>query len=92
MARIITKEHARKIVKKLKAKLAKRSRVHVLYDVIHEGRVISTISVRHSSQKDSGHDHIPGELQISPSKSKRLAQCSITRQQWIDDLQARKLL
>jgi len=87
MARQITKEHAKAIVNKLRAKKAPgKQKAHDLMLVIHEGRIIATISIRRGSQKDSGHDHIPRDLHVSPNFAKGLAQCPKSRADWIAEM------
>ena len=93
MARIITKELAQKIVKKLKAKkIASKNKAHDEYVFEHDGRSIAFISIRRGSEKDMGHDHIPGDLQISPNQAKRLGQCPWKLTDYIQSLRERGLL
>ncbi len=71
MARIITKELAQKIVKKLEAsKIDSSSKAHDEYSVEHKGVLVGIISIRRGSEKDKGHDYIPRELHISPNQAK----------------------
>ena len=83
MARIITKELAKQIIKKLMATQVKRSGAHILYNVEHAGCVVASTSLRHGSGKDLGHDHIPRDLGLTPATTKRFAQCSVTREDLI---------
>jgi hypothetical protein len=93
MARIITKELVEKIADKLKAtKIKSRNKVHDEYAVEHEGRIIAIISIRRGSAKDQGHDHIPRDLQIRPSQARFLAQCSWSREDYLESLRERGLL
>jgi hypothetical protein len=61
VARIITKELAEKIHKKLKATPAagKRNTAHDEYDVIHNDQIIGTISIHggHPRTKDTTTSH-----------------------------------
>lgn len=87
MARIITKELALKIVAKLKAsKIPSGRKAHDQYAVKHEGTIIAFISIRRGSDKDLGHDFIPGDLHISPGKAKRLGQCPWKREDYIQEM------
>lgn len=86
MARIITKELAEKIAAKLGAGEEPSSGAHRLMGVYHEGVLVATFGIRRGSEKDKGHDHVPKELHMSPGFAKRFAQCSKTRQQWIEQM------
>jgi hypothetical protein len=82
--RIITKEHALKIVKKLEAQFFPRTnKPHDIAMVFHNGRCIAQFGVRRGSEKDLGHDHISRDLHLGPHKARLLAQCPLTRDQWI---------
>ena len=87
MATIITKELAEAIARKLGAAChSKKNRPHDLYVVYHAGRRIAQFGVRRSSRKDQGHDHIPGEIFVSPSQARLLGQCPMTRDEWVQAL------
>ncbi len=92
MPRIITKELAEKIVAKLGAVKTKAGKAHDHYDVLHEGRIVATTSIRRGSEKDLGHDHLPRDLHIGPAKAKLLGQCPLTRDGYIDLLRERGLV
>ena len=44
------------------------------------------IGIRRSSRKDQGHDHIPGEIHISPNQARLLGQCPMTREEWVSEM------
>jgi hypothetical protein len=93
MARIITKELALKIVKKLKAtRIDTRSSAHDEYAVEEGGVLIGVISIRRGSEKDQGHDYIPRDLHISPRQAKDLAQCPWKRNDFIQCMRDKELL
>jgi hypothetical protein len=86
MARQLTKELARKIVRKLKAKKGP-SGAHQLFDVLDgDGTLILSISVRHGSEKDKGHDHLQDELHVNTHQAKCLAYCTLSKENWIQSL------
>jgi len=90
--RIITKEHALSIAKKLKAEICQRgNRPHDIAMVFHEGRCIATLGIRRGSQKDLGHDHIPRDLHLGPHKARLLAQCPLSRDGWIEIMKQKAL-
>ena len=65
MARIITKELALKIVKKLGAKAIKSSsRAHDEYLLTIDGKQLAILSIRRASEKDKGHDYFNRDLHI----------------------------
>ena len=87
MARIITKQLATKILEKLKA-VKVGSGAHVEYDIYDfHGRLVASTSLRHGSNKEQGHDHMPEDLHIGPGKAKALAQCKVSRKEYIALLQ-----
>jgi len=87
MATIITKGLAEAIARKLRAVCnAKKNRPHDLYVVYHAGRRIAQFGVRRSSRKDQGHDHVPGEIHVSPSQARLLGQCPMSREEWVKEL------
>jgi hypothetical protein len=84
MARIITKEKAQKIKDKLKArKITSRSAAHDEYVVEEEGVQLGIIRIRRGSEKDLGHDYVPGALSISPRQATDLANCPWTRERYV---------
>ena len=93
MGNVITREHAEKIVKKLKAVNESTSKsAHDTYVIYHEGIEIASFGVRRGSKKDNPHGHIPGELHIRPNQCVNLARCPLSREQWIDLLRERGLI
>ena len=93
MARIITKELALKIVKKLGAtKIDSRSKAHDEYSVDHEGVHLAIIRIRRGSDKDLGHDYLPRNLHVSPHQARDLAQCPWSRDDFLRCLREKGLL
>jgi len=93
MARIITKELALKIVKKLKAsKIASGSKAHDEYQVEHDGVLLGIISIRRGSDKQQGHDYIPRDLHISPHQARALGLCPWKRADYIQCMREKGLL
>ena len=88
MARQLTKELAEKIRRKLKGRRGKKSGAHQLYNVFDDDgtTLITTLSIRHGSEKDLGHDHLQDDLHLNSFKAKELARCSMSRDEWIDFL------
>ena len=87
MARIVTKELAIKILKKLGASKIRSGKAHDDFEVEYQGVVIVSTSLRRGSEKDLGHDHMPSDLHIGKSQAKRLGQCPLSKQEYLDILQ-----
>ena len=85
MARIITKELAVKIADKLEAEILEAG-AHDLAVVHYNGQIVATFGIRRASEKDKGHDHIPGNIFVGPGFAKLLAQCPKSREDWLEKL------
>lgn len=92
MARIITKELALKIAKKLKADITRGVGAHDLAEVWHDGILVASFGIRRGSEKDQGHDHVPEEIFVNAHFSKQLGQCPKSREQWIEALTKKGLI
>ncbi len=85
----ITLEHTKKIIKKLKAEQSQRSsKHHKFFDVLHNGKIVTSLGVSHSPKKDKPHDHIPNQLFLSRGDTKKMAECNISQEQYIKILEA----
>lgn len=80
---IITKELAIKIVKKLKADVVTRRKAHDIALVYHEGKMVADFGIRRGSNKELAHDHIPEDIFLRPSETRLLAQCPMSREDWV---------
>ena len=83
----ITKELALKIVKKLKAvELADGGDAHQMFQVSNEDdtKIVAVIGIRHSSNKNKGHDYIPTELGVGPNFAKQMGQCTKSRSEYLE--------
>src|SRR3954447_19530870 len=87
MARIITKELAKKIIKKLKGRKTGSGGAHDEYVIIHDRQIIAVTTIRHGSEKDLGHDHMPGDLHVGPNFAKLIGQCPKSRNDYIRQLE-----
>jgi len=85
MARIITKELAEKIAKKLQAKTLPSSpkSAHDVMGIFHNQILIASFGIRRGSEKDKGHDHVQKEIRVSSRFAKELGICTKSREQWI---------
>jgi hypothetical protein len=92
VARIITKELAQKIVKKLDAVRLQSGGAHDIFGVWEGGFLIASFGMRRGSEKDMGHDHIPNDLHVGPNFAKGLAQCPKSRDDWLVVMRQKRLL
>jgi hypothetical protein len=88
----ITKDDANKIAKKLKAKIDRSGKAHDLACIEHDGIEIASFGIRRGTGEHLGHNHIAGELHMGPHDTKSMAQCSISREQWIARMQKLNLI
>jgi hypothetical protein len=80
----ITKEGAKKIIKKLKAvKVSGTQSAHDQFEVLYEDTLVTTLSLRRGSQRNKGHDFIPGELGVGPNFAKQMAACTKSRIEYL---------
>jgi hypothetical protein len=79
----LTREHADKIVKKLKAEVDRTQRNHDIATVYYEGAAVLAFNLRRSSSKDTGHGHLTEDLFLPVYQVKRLANCPMTVDEWV---------
>jgi hypothetical protein len=91
MATIITKELALRIAAKLGATLEKGGAHSIAY-VYHRGLLVASFGIRHGSRKGAGHDHVPSDIHLSLGKAKRLGQCAMSKEQWIESLREKGII
>lgn len=83
MPRRITREHADKIVQKLKADVVRARRAHDLAQVFYGGSLVVQFGLRRSSRKDTGHGHLPESLHLSHHQTLDLARCPLSYEDWV---------
>ena len=86
MARTITKQHAEKIVKKLRAVVEQKRKAHDVAYVFHKKQLVASFGIRRGSSKDAGHNHIPEDLHLTLHQTLDLAQCPLSYERWIEIL------
>jgi len=93
MGRQITRELADKIASKLKARINTTvSKAHDIAQVYEGDVLVASFGIRRGSQKDQGHDHIPGQIFVNAHFAKLLGQCPKSRAQWIAEMRTKGLL
>ncbi len=88
---MLTREHAEKIATKLKAK-PHHGNSHDIAVVEFEGIRIAQFGIRRGSRKDQGHDHIPGQIHVSPHDAMKLAQCPMSFDQWVIKMKEKNII
>jgi hypothetical protein len=81
----LSKQHALAIKDKLKAEPAplKKGRPHDLFLVREGGQVVARFGIRRGSNKHLPHDHLPKSLHVTPRQARDLADCPMSREEWI---------
>jgi hypothetical protein len=98
VANVINRQHADKIARKLEAteesgsKPSGGAREHISFVVSHNGVEIAWFGVRRGSNKEQPHGHIPRDLNLSPNQCRRLADCTIDREGYIEIMRQKGLL
>lgn len=88
---MLTKAHAERIAKKLNASLRPKG-AHDLAIVEYNNKRIVQFGIRRGSRDDLGHDHLPGDLHLSPHDTMELARCPIYRDEWIQRMKDKGLI
>lgn len=89
MSARITLEHTNRLIRKLKATQAPKQRQpkhHLLYDVYENGVLLFSFSVSHTPKKGKPQSHIPVSLRLSAHKTKAMAECHISRDEYIKEV------
>lgn len=81
----ITKTDAQDIARKLEAKI-QTGGAHNIAAIWVDDVLVAKFGIRHGSRRDQSHQHIPKDIHFSPNKTKQLAQCTISRDQWIQSM------
>jgi len=81
----ITTSDALQIEKKLKATIITNRKAHDRACIFHNGYMIASFGIRRGSG-DHGHGHVPSGIRLGPHDTKRLAECTISREEWIKRL------
>lgn len=93
MARQITRQLAMAIIRKLGAvQVQTRNKKHDQYRVVLHGVLVGHISIRRGSNREQGHDYIPGELYLTPRQARDLANCPMSVEEYIACLREKGVL
>lgn len=83
----LTKEHADKVVKKLKASVdTGRRSGHDLATVYYNDEPVLSFGIRRGSRKDTGHGHLTEDLYLSAHQVQRLANCPMSYEEWLEKM------
>ena len=89
---MLNRQHAEKIAEKLGAEIRRKKRAHDLAIVSIDGKRIVQFGIRRGSNKDLGHDHLPHNLHLNAHNTLRLAQCDISREEWVEMMSRKGLI
>lgn len=88
----VTKEYALAIARKLGATIDTRNKAHDIATVYENGQLVAVFGIRRGSSKDLGHPHIPEAIYLNRHRTIQLAQCHISREEWIATLADRGII
>jgi len=88
----LNREHAWKIVEKLGAETETGRGGHLLAKIYYQGIRVAQFGIRHGSNKDQGHDHIPKGIHLSPHDSLLLARCPMSYETWIEKMKQKGII
>jgi len=90
---MLTKDHATAIAGKLRAKPHKKKGTpHQIQLIFHRDKIVAHFGIRHGSNRNAGHDHIPRDLHVSPHFCKELACCTKYLEDWLSMMEKQGLL
>lgn len=89
---LVTREHADRIVSKLKASVDRGRGAHDLANVYYQDNLVLQFGIRRSSRKDTGHGHLPEDLHLSPHHTLRLANCPMSYEEWVERMKQKKVI
>jgi len=82
ISKILRKE-AEEIAKKLKA-VVKPGGSHDIATVWADGKLIGHFGI--SRSRKAGHNHIPSQIYVSQTKALKLAKCTMSYDEYVDEL------
>jgi hypothetical protein len=91
MSNSITKEHAERIATKLGATIETGGN-HDLAKIYHNKRLVAQSGIRRGSKKDMPHQYVPGQIHVSRKDCLLLAQCPMTRSEWVEKLKEKGVI
>lgn len=86
----IDRDDAIKIANKLDASISERSK-HTIAKLSHDGRIVAQFGIQRGT-KNRGHSYIPGQIFVSRKEASELADCTLSRADWIAILRTKGLL
>jgi hypothetical protein len=89
----LTREHADKIVRKLKASVEKGLRSgHDIATIYYNDEPVLSFGIRRSSRKDTGHGHLTEDLFLPAFQVQRLANCPMTYEEWVNRMKEKGVI
>ena len=65
---------------------------HDIAVIEYNNKRVLQFGIRRGSRRDQGHDHIPGDIHLSPHEALLLAQCPLSREDWIQRMKHKGLI
>ncbi len=88
---MLTQADARKIAKKLKAKIQKKRTRHELVVVRYNNKYITQFGIQRAS-KEKSHNYIANQLFVSVSQCSALSKCPLTRDDYFRILTEKQII
>jgi len=88
---MLTKDDAEAIARKLRA-VIRPARRHDIAVVRDNDQTIVQFGIRRGSRRDQGHDHIPGQIHVTPREAVLLSQCPMSVEDWIERMRRKGLI
>lgn len=88
---LFTREDAESCAEKLHA-VIEEGRAHTVAIVYYNGVRITQFGIRRGSRRDQGHGHLPSGVHLSPHHTRRLADCPMSYEEWIQTMKKKGLI
>jgi len=83
----LTKQVAKKALDKLEARdVTPAGAAHPIYGVFHDGNLVASTGLRHSSNRDIPVPHVKRDLRVNVHFILDLARCPRTKRHWLQAL------
>jgi hypothetical protein len=87
---MLTKDDAYAIAKKLGAQESReKNSPHIIQLIYQHNKLIAHFGIRHGSNRNAGHDHIPKNLHVSMHFCFELAHCTKYLNDWLLEMTRR---
>ena len=87
----INKDHANRIARMLAAEISDGGK-HEIVKVYHGRELVARFNIRRASSRDTSHSDIPAQIHVSAKQALDLANCPLSRDEWVEILRAKGLI